>query len=102
MRAFLFPVLPRTLRWYNPLGLIDRRAAFVITYRLTAVIARAEAGYVSRCPELDIASQRDSIEEARANLQEALELFFETASEEEIRTRLSGEVYVTSVEVAVG
>ena len=72
------------------------------THRLTAVIEREGDGFVSLCPELDIASQGGSIEEARANLQEALELFFETASEGEIRTRLSGEVYVTSVEVAVG
>ena len=57
---------------------------------------------MSLCPELDIASQGDSVEEARANLQEALELFFETASEEEIRSRLSGEIYVTSLEVGVG
>ena len=53
------------------------------------------------CPELDIASQGDSIERARDNLQEALELFFETASAEEIGQRLRGEVFVTQVEVAV-
>jgi predicted RNase H-like HicB family nuclease len=54
------------------------------------------------CPELDIASQGDSIEHARENLREALELFFETASKSEIAQRVSGEVYVTQVEVAVG
>jgi len=72
------------------------------THHLTAVIEREGEGYVSLCPELDIASQGDSVEEARANLQEAIELFFETASEEEARRRLSGEVYVTSLEIAVG
>ena len=36
------------------------------------------------------------------NLREALELFFETASSEEIKQRLKEEVYVTQVEVAVG
>jgi predicted RNase H-like HicB family nuclease len=60
------------------------------------------AGYVSLCPELDIASQGDTIEEARENLQEAVELFFETASESELQTRLHEEVYVTRVEVSVG
>ena len=72
--------------------------------QLTAIIEREGQGYVSLCPELDIASQGDTIEEARANLQEALELFFETASREEIETRMHGEVYVThvDVEVAVG
>lgn len=73
-----------------------------MTRWLTAIIEREEAGYVALCPELDIASQGDSIPEARANLQEALELFFETASEDEVRVRLRGEVYVTQLEVAVG
>ncbi len=73
-----------------------------MTKKLTAIIEREGDGYVSLCPELDIASQGDSIEEARNNLQEALELFFETASPQEIKERLHGEVYVTQVEVAVG
>jgi predicted RNase H-like HicB family nuclease len=70
--------------------------------QLTAIIEREENGYVSLCPELDIASQGNTIEEARQNLREALELFFETASPEEIKDRLHEEVYVTRVEVAVG
>ena len=70
--------------------------------QLTAIIEREGNGYVSLCPELDIASQGDTIEEARINLREALELFFETASPTEIQTRLHEEVYVTQVEVAVG
>lgn len=70
--------------------------------KLTAIIEREGSGYVALCPELDIASQGDSIEQARENLQEALELFFETASQEEVAQRLHGEVYVTQVEVAVG
>ena len=70
--------------------------------QLTAVIEREGSGYVSLCPELDIASQGDTIEAAKENLREALELFFETAAPEEIRTRVHGEVYVTTVEVAVG
>jgi predicted RNase H-like HicB family nuclease len=70
--------------------------------KLTAIIEREGAGFVSLCPELDIASQGDSVEQARDNLQEALKLFFETASSEEIEQRLHGEVFVTQVEVAVG
>lgn len=73
-----------------------------MTQKLTAIIEREGNGYVSLCPELDIASQGDSIEEARKNLQEALELFFETASSQEIKERFHNEVYVTQVEVAVG
>ncbi len=56
--------------------------------QLTAIIEREDDGYVSFCPELDIASQGDSIEDARNNLKEALELFFETASPNEIQQRL--------------
>jgi len=70
--------------------------------QLTAIIEREGGGYVSLCPELDIASQGDTIEEARQNLREAIELFFETASQNEIQTRLHEEVYVTRVEVSVG
>ena len=55
-----------------------------MTRQLTAIIEREGDGYVSLCPELDIASQGDTIEEARANLGEAVGLFFECASSEEI------------------
>jgi predicted RNase H-like HicB family nuclease len=70
--------------------------------KLTAIIEREGNVYVSLCPELDIASQGDSIEQARDNLREALELFFETASTEEVKHRLHDDVFVTQVEVAVG
>lgn len=70
--------------------------------KLTAIIEREGDGYVSLCPELDIASQGGSIEEARDNLREALELFFEAASPEEVTQRLHGEIFVTQVEVAFG
>ncbi len=68
----------------------------------TAIVEREGNGYVSLCPELDIASQGDTIEEASDNLREALELFLETASPKEIKTRMHEEVYVTRLEVAVG
>lgn len=70
--------------------------------RVTAVIEREEDGYVALCPELDIASQGDTIEEARANLQEALDLFMETASPEEIQECFHPELYVTGLDVAFG
>ena len=70
--------------------------------RLTAIIEREDEGYVSLCPEVDVASQGGSIEEARSNLIEALTLFFETASPEELERRMHGEVLVTQVEVPVG
>ena len=63
-----------------------------MTRRFTTIIQAEEVGFTSICPELDIASQGDTIEEARDNLREALELFFECASPAEIEQRLSGEV----------
>lgn len=69
---------------------------------LTAIIKSEGDGYVAFCPGVDVASQGDTVADARANLQEALALFFETASETEIEQRFRSEVYVTKVEVAVG
>ncbi len=71
-------------------------------HQLTAIIEREGDGYVALCPELDVASQGDTVEEARDNLVEALELFFETADPAEIGARLHTEVFVTRLEVAVG
>ncbi len=68
---------------------------------VTMVIEREGDGYVALCPDLDIASQGDTITEARANLKEALELFFESASESEIAERWHREVYVSQLEVAI-
>jgi predicted RNase H-like HicB family nuclease len=70
--------------------------------RLTAIIEREYDGFVALCPELDIASQGDSIEDARTNLIEALTLFFQTAAPSEIDRRLHREVFVTQVEIPVG
>ena len=70
--------------------------------RLTAIIQREGDGYVALCPERDVVSQGDSIESARENLREALELFFECASAEEIQQRLGEEVLVTQLEIVVG
>jgi predicted RNase H-like HicB family nuclease len=70
--------------------------------RLTAIIERGDNGFVALCPELDIASEGASIEEARANLIEALTLFFETADPSEVARRFHSEVFVTQVEVPVG
>jgi predicted RNase H-like HicB family nuclease len=74
----------------------------MMTKQLTAIIEREGDGYVALCPEVDVASQGDTVDEARTNLQEALELFFETASPDEIKTRFHREVYITQVEVAFG
>ncbi|HAO21425.1 MAG TPA: hypothetical protein DCQ37_13730 [Desulfobacteraceae bacterium] len=55
--------------------------------QLTAVIEREGDGYVSTCQELEIVSQGKTVEEARLNLVEAVEGFFEVASASEIEAR---------------
>jgi predicted RNase H-like HicB family nuclease len=70
--------------------------------RLTAIIQPEGDGYISLCPELDIASQGDTVEEAKDNLREAVELFFECAAPAEIESRRLGEVTVTQLEIGVG
>ncbi len=67
---------------------------------LSTILQPEDDGYVSLCPELDIASQGDTIESALANLKEALAGFFETASPEEVKRRLKKPVLFTHVEVA--
>lgn len=62
------------------------------TKQLTALIEREDDMYVALCPELDIASQGDSVEEARRNLTEAVELFLETADASEVASRLKQEM----------
>ena len=70
--------------------------------RLTAIVEREGTGYVALCPEVDVASQGDTVAEARANLEEAVTLFFESASPQEIERRAKREFYVTAVEIAIG
>lgn len=70
--------------------------------QFTAIIEREDNSYVALCPELDIASQGDSIEEAKNNLIKALQLFFEIAEPSEIESRLQTKVFVTQLEVEIG
>jgi len=72
-----------------------------MTRLFTGVIQREDDRFFALCPELDIASQGDTVEEARENLREALELFFECAAPEEIQRCLGEEVFVTQIEVAI-
>jgi predicted RNase H-like HicB family nuclease len=70
--------------------------------QLTAIIEREDDGFFALCPELDIASQGSTVEEAQRNLAEAVQLFLEAADPSEVDGRLHGEVFVTRLEVAVG
>ena len=69
--------------------------------QFTAIIQRSEKWFVALCPELDVVSQGKTVEEARRNITEAVELFLETASPSEIKRRLSKETYIAPLAVAV-
>jgi predicted RNase H-like HicB family nuclease len=71
-------------------------------FSLTAVIQRSEKCFVALCPELDVVSQGKTVEEARSNITEAVELFLETASPAELKQRLHREIYISPLEVAMG
>ncbi|MGO8764707.1 MAG: type II toxin-antitoxin system HicB family antitoxin [Limisphaerales bacterium] len=68
---------------------------------LTAIIQRSEKYFVALCPELDVVSQGKTVEEARRNIAEAVELFLETASPSEIKQRWRRETYISPLSVAV-
>lgn len=68
----------------------------------TAIIEKEDDIYVSLCPELDIASQGNSVEQAKQNLKEAIEMFLEDASATEVQERLHSELFITQLEVVVG
>ena len=65
------------------------------TNTYTAILEKEDDLYVALCPELDVASQGATVEEATANLKEAVELFLECADPEEIQQRLRSEIFVT-------
>ena len=68
----------------------------------TAMIEKDGDLYAALCPELDVASQRATVEEATSNLREAIELFLEPADAEEIKRRLRTDVFVTRIEARHG
>ncbi len=72
------------------------------TTSYTAVVEKEGDLYVALCPELDVVSQGTTVEEATADLKEAVELFLECADPAEIRQRFHTEVYVTRFETADG
>ena len=72
------------------------------TSRYTAILEKEADMYVALCPELDVASQGVTVEEAIANLKEAVELFLECADPGEIKQRMHGEILVTRFDAAHG
>ena len=68
----------------------------------TAILEKEGELYVALCPELDVASQGTTVEQAIANLKEAVELFLECADPDEIKQRLHSEIFVTRFEAVHG
>jgi predicted RNase H-like HicB family nuclease len=68
----------------------------------TAILEKEGELYVALCPELDVASQGSTVEEATANLKEAVELFLESADPAEVEARQHGKVFVTRFEAVYG
>ncbi len=66
----------------------------------TAVLEKEDGMFVALCPELDVASQGLTVENAMTNLREAVELFLECASSDEVERRLHHEFFVTRFEAA--
>lgn len=74
-----------------------------MTYTVSVIYEKDEHGYYVFCPQLEgCQSQGDTFEEARGNIQEAIELYLETLTEDEIIERLSHEVILSSLEIAIG
>jgi len=70
-----------------------------MTYRFSALITKEDGLYVARCPELSVTSQGTDIENARANLSEAIELYLQTWGAPEERP-LDSPSFWTTVEVS--
>ena len=70
------------------------------THDFTALVEREGDGYAALCPEFDVASQGDTLENALANLREAVQLYLETADPAEIDLPAEPP-FLTTLDVAV-
>lgn len=67
-----------------------------MSIKYNVIIQKEENWYVAKCLDNNIASQGKTIEEAMANLKEALELYMQ--DEEPVKPK---EIFITTLEVAV-
>lgn len=73
-----------------------------MSYKVSIVIEKDEFGYYAYCPELEgCQSQGDTFEEVMVNIKEAIELYLETLSQDEIKESVSKEILTTTLEVQV-
>ena len=70
--------------------------------KASVILEKDEYGYYAWCPELKgCQSQGASLEEALANIREAIELYLETLPPDERDVLLSQEILTTAIEVNV-
>jgi predicted RNase H-like HicB family nuclease len=69
--------------------------------RFTAIITKEEKWFVAHCLELGVVSQGKTVEEARANLQEAVDLYVESFGAEGVGPG-DGGAFVYQLEAEVG
>jgi len=73
-----------------------------MSHKVSIVIEKDEQGYYAYAPELEgCQTQGDSLEEAIENAREAVALYLETLSADEIKELLSKEILTTTIEVQV-
>ena len=73
-----------------------------MSYKVSVVIEKDEKGYYAYSPELEgCQSQGGSLEEVMANVKEAIALYLDTLTDEEIKACVSREILTTSLEVDV-
>lgn len=73
-----------------------------MSYKASVIIEKDEYGYYAYCPELrGCHTQGDSLEDTIDNIKEAIGLYLETMSDDEIREALSKEILTTTIEVGV-
>jgi predicted RNase H-like HicB family nuclease len=61
-------------------------------------IQKEDKFFVARCPELGVTSQGETLDEAQANIKEAIELYIESFGED--MPRETSKPFCTTVEVA--
>lgn len=90
------------LRFLNYYIKSNKNGDFAMSHKVSIVIEKDENGYYAFCPNLEgCHSQGDTFEEAMENIKEAIELYIETLSEDEIKDYLSQQILTTTLEVKV-
>jgi len=73
-----------------------------MTYKANVIIEKDENGYYAFCPDLEgCQTQGDTFEEVMANIQEAIELYLETLTDEERLIPFSRQLFTTTLELKV-